>query len=572
MPPRRSRRAAAAEVESSTLGHADGEPAVVVISDDDKDGDVVMVSDCNSDDEDSSEETQVPKKSTHSGPGNIKVKDASAAKLKRGLAKRPPKEDSKSFRDLTSVKDKITRAYGYNSDKLFDVLNLRKEWATRMFQFDVEMLSDPSEQMPCQLPLVQSTTLTKPQLNFRFPLPQNSINFQLDDQTAKQLSLGESYKAFNIEIVNTATLITDLAWCPNRPEASQLLAVAVSNITDTAVDSRFAISSRNAYASGFYIYELDHETAQLKLRNIITHNWGNAWDLQWIPSSMGIGCLCAVFNDGDIRFLNLGPLQQQFIELEEASLTYHVDGHMLSTFDLLGDRVICGTSTGYVVEFILGELEPSYFFPRHTDYIYALRVGDTKFDEPMIFTTCMDCTSALSSLIDLKTSVAKLSKTKTVSPKAAYSPTVYSFIHTDNPQSSRIMSPRAFFVSHSLSKHDGSTECISTSDMHPMTLTGGADGKVLLCNSSRRAMNGPKAQVGSHRTLTLFQLQYGASEDTYRLVQTLEVEDVNNDNSVMENVYPSNVCVTSVKWNVNKKSGKWLAAGTTSGLLVLKKI
>lgn len=508
---------------------------------------------------DAGEKAKKPKKSKKEP-----VKKA-GARAKLTATRAQPKVDTRQLKDLTSVKEKFLRLFGHNIDKLSDLVTLREEWAHAMFDFGSNKMADPPVNK-LDLPVIKTQVLTKQELDAKFPIEESHLKFQIDDGEIGELQIGSTRKTENITVLSTGTLITDIAWCP-APKP-QLVAVSVSNITGTAFDSRFSLRSRNSYASGFHIYELDTKSGDFKLRNVLIHNWGNSWDLQWVAASKGFGSLCAVFNDGNVRVLNLGDLNKPIVEIVESSMICDIEGHILSTFDIYEDRLFCGTSTGYLVEFQIGEHIPSYLHLMHSDYIVSLRVGASNYDEPMIYTASSDCTGTLTSLLDIRTSQAKNLRLRTMTTRVVYSPQLYSFIQTDNPNPVKSQTVRGFFGTFSLTKHDGSAECISTSSMHPMFLSGGSDGKVKICNLARRILNGPK--MTTHRVMTLFQLQYG--DGLYRLAQTLEVEDTGSEFATVENIYPQGVTITSLEWSVNKEHSEWLAAGTTSGLLVLRKL
>jgi transcription factor C subunit 6 len=573
--PRGRPRRVTKKVDYAQFGGAEG--------DSEKDADVVMdlAHESEHDDEpledagDDDGEEMIEEERFKDAKKTRKTKKAAPEKSaikKRGSVKVPLTHDSRALKDFTSVKDKFQRLFGYNNEKLSDIINLRLKWGAAMFDFDTSMLSEPGETNVFDVPLMKANLLTRDELYSKFPLESCSLNFQIDEQEIEELPLGGTRHSENLSVTNTGTLITDMAWCPKR-SGTQLIALSVSNITSTPFNAKFSLLARNEYISGFYIYEIDPESNEVTLRNVLIHNWGNSWDLKWVNVKSGLGSLCAVFNDGNFRMINLGDLKNPYLEIAEASMVCEIEGHSVSTFDVLENRIICGTSTGHIAEFVAGDPSPSYLFRLHTDYIFSLRIGTSKYDETHIYTTSGDCTSMLSSLTDLRTSMAKSSKTKTMSSRAAYSPQLYTFVQTENPNPVKAVVSRAFFANYPLLKSDGSTECISCSDMHPMLLAGGADGKVKITNIARRVLNGFKAAPGSHRVLTLFQLQYGANEESYRLARTLEVENISsNEFATVENVYPSNVNFTTCKWNVNKDTGNWFAAGTSSGLLILCKL
>lgn len=506
--------------------------------------------------------------------GKVTRKKRAAAKAKpagNAKSKETSKGTPKHISHITSTRARIQRLIGHNLYKLADTVSVRNSWETSMFKVDPQNLSEPPELTPWSLPVIKTTKITKTILDSKFPLRRDPLTLQVDDNDSLSLNTGENLGKDELTIINTGSLITDIAWCPGRPADSQLFAISVSNITDTAIDRKFSLLERGSSTSALYIYQLDTVTSKVNLRNVLLHNWGNSWDLKWTPAFEGLGILSAVFNDGDIRLLNLGELEIPNVEVTEASQTYHLEEYALTTFDIMGNKIIAGTNTGHISEFIVNESDPSYVYPVHSDYIFCLRVNIPKYDEPIFFSASSDCTTALGSLDDLRSTIIKTPKSKSLAMKAEYCPQLHAFVQTDNPGDVKIIPERTFSPLPTM-QHDGSTESLSCSEIHPMLLTGGADGKVKICNMARKLLNSSKAPTGSHRSLTLFQLQYGANEDLYRLVQTLEAEDVHSESKSTPDIYPPSVNISSVKWNNNRNLGNWLVAGTTSGFLILRKV
>ena len=106
-----------------------------------------------------------------------------------------------------------------------------------------------------------------------------------------------------------------------------------------------------------------------------------------------------------------------------------------------------------------------------------------------------------------------------------------------------------------------------------MLLTGGDNGRVRMGNLVRRMLCTPKTNSAALKTIALFELQYSANDDVFRLVESKEVEKLApSDNISKVNIYPHGVSIGAVAWNENTVAGNWFAAGATSGLIILHEI
>ncbi len=508
-----------------------------------------------------------------------KAKSKKAPKTKKSTTPQPengnntPVKEIRLTKHITNLKEKFYRFYGANEDKLVEVLKLRRTWESSMFDFPSSQLKEyiPSVTIK-DVPKAKFTELSKEQFNEKFPL-ERSINFSYNENPSETIAPGGIAPNQRAQVINTGGLVTDIAWLSHGSEtAEQILAVAVSDISDTAIAPEFSLLGYKNYKSGFLIYSLDTQTYTLTLIKAVIHNWGNSWDLQW-KNHRGMGVLSAVFNDGKVRLIHFDYEDEKdvsYTEITEPSFEYELPNMKITSYDWLGDKIICGTESGYVAEFVLGDKVPSYVHHIQSGYIFSIRSAESKYDETMILTSCADGSCALMSTKDFQSTKVITPKTKSISKSIAYSRQLYSFVQLDAQYSAKLTLLRSLFVVTSVVKHDGSTESIATSNLHPMLLSGGADGKVKITNLMRRILNGQKQTLSNHKILTLWELQYSANEDLYRLVDNLKVETLSsNDNTNVSNIYPPGVSINSIKWNENENAGKWYAAGSTSGLVIV---
>jgi len=484
-----------------------------------------------------------------------------------------PKKDIRNAKNLTNIREKLFRIFGTNSEKMLEVVKLREDWEDYMFDFPDDKLQEYITPIIIKnVPKMKCISLTKAQFDKKLPL-KRSINFSYNTNTVETLEAGNISSTDRGQVLNTGGLITDLAWLPHGSESlEQILAVAISDITDTTLAPEFSLLGNKSYRSGILIYSLDTQTLSLKLIKALVHEWGNCWDLQW-KRHEGIGLLSAVFNDGKVRLLRIEHDDENdvdYSEITEPSFEYGLPDMKLSSYDWIDDTIICGTEKGYVASFALCDPIPSYAYPLHSGYIFSIKAAKSKYDEDMVYTSSSDGYSALFSTVDIRKSRNIPPRNRSVSKTVIYSPQLYSFIQLEGPYSTKLMPIRALFVVTPVTKHDGSTESMATSNVHPMLLSGGADGTIKLTNLARRVLNGQRHSLPAHKVVTLWELQYGKQEDRYRLVDSYEVETLNAQESVSTvNIYPSGVAINAVKWNENVNAGKWYAASSTSGLLIV---
>lgn len=585
MPPRPRRAAAAKSVDYSQFVDVDAVDddadvdADVIINDEpdhdsaeeeindavdevDDDGDVAMTIDLD-------EEVEEKKPKKRGRPSKPKVK--TAPKKKDAAAKK----DAKNPRTLSSLKDKFIRCFGNNEEKLIELLKYRKDWEAEFFQFDESKLNNTPSSPVASIPTIETKTLTRVEFGRKFPLQREEITLQFGNDDAQLLKLGTQTTKDTTHIIHDGMLITDMAWMPQLEDSTdQYLAISISNIVDTTISPKFSLLAKNAYTSGFRIYKLDTTTGKIDLHSTIIHDWGNSWDLKWIRSqTSSFGTLCAVFNDGNARLLQLPDTLGNYIEITKASLEYSIPDQQISAIDISGDILVCGTNTGHIAEFTLNDPIPSYLYPVHYCYIFSLSLSSSPYDEVVVYTSCSDGTTAMTSLTDPTTSIVRSGKSKSMNRTTGYSPQLHSFILVEDINSVKATPIRAEHVSGTLCSHDGSTECIATSKIHPLMLSGGSDGRIKINSIARRMLNGQKVAFSTHKVMTLFELQYGKLEDTYRLVQNLHVEGPGAfENTGYMNLYPSQVAFGSLAWNENKAAGKWFAAATTSGLLFVDRL
>ncbi|CCH43804.1 Transcription factor tau subunit [Wickerhamomyces ciferrii] len=476
-------------------------------------------------------------------------------------------------RDLTNVKDKLFRLFGDNKEKLIELLEYKIDWESAIYDFDEKLLKEYRTSVTLKdIPIIKTTKLSKNDLDDRLNL-NREIKFQYKDTPTSVISPGGIKPNERAHILNTGGVVTDLAWLNQTDEKSdQYLAIAISDITDDAAAPEFAVHGGNKFSSGILIYQLDLSTSTLKLFKSFVHEWGSAWDLQWKKHD-GLGVLSAVFNDGTIKLLRLDPNNlDPNSEIIEPSFEYSIPDRLISTYDWIDDKIICGTNKGEVAEFILLDNIPSYVYQLHTGYIFSTRVALSNYDETTVFTSCSDGYSSLFSTKDIVSTKTYTARNRVITKSVTYSPQLYSFIQLESNFMTELEPVRALFYNTPIVKHEGSTESISTSNLHPMLLSGGAEGKIKITNIARRLFNGQKQGLASHKILSIWELQYGAKEDTYRLVDSFQPDTISTSDNSITNIYPTGVSFNSIKWNENLNAGKWYAAASTSGLVIIERL
>jgi transcription factor C subunit 6 len=513
-------------------------------------------------------------------PKTKKPKKAKTSKSPEVTAQKFAKKEVTKTKDITSIKDKFLRFFGSNNQKLVELVKLRKKWERSVFNFDKSQLADV-EKAPLpevDIPETSFAKLSRDDFDAKFPLPSTPKNLQFNTEDVLELPNQSTANHGHTIVLNTGSLITDIAWSNvTQGSNSQILAVGISNITETTTSGNFKLLEKHSYPSVIQLYEVDTDTKSIKLIKSLLHNWGNVWDLKFVPIDSDGGVLSGVFNDGSVRVINLENSTNDYLEIKKPSFEYSIPGHLVSCYDWLDEStIICGTDTGHIAEFSISDendVTPSYFYPLHSSYVYSISAAVSKYDETLVFSLCSDGLSTIFSPRDIITTANKAPRSRSISKTVVYSPQLYSFVHTEGPYSTKVVPIRAIFGSTSLTKHDGSTESLATSAIHPLVLSGGADGKIKVTNLARRLLCTPKQSAGSQKILTLFELQYGKKENVFRLVEPFDVEKINPvENISVLNIYPPQVSINSLSWNSNKVAGNWFAAGSTSGLLILHEL
>lgn len=510
-----------------------------------------------------------------------KAKSTKTSKLKKAPkvvsaeTQKLVKKEIIRVKDISSIKDKFNRLYGSNTVKQVELVQLRKHWENSVAFFTKDQLAeDESLVTPdVEIPDTIYKAISEQEFNSKFPLISNSIQFQFNNDAISDLNIQDINSNDKTLIINTGSLITDLVWSSVAKDKTQYLIVGISNIKNLNSE-KFKLLSRNSYASVIQIYKFNIETKEIKLKTSLLHNWGNLWDLKFLPINDSNGLISAVFNDGNIHIIKLSEFEEEFYEIEKNSIAFSLPNNLITCFDYINDfKLICGTDSGHVAEFsILDGDSPSFIYPLYSSYIFSIASSSkSKFDEILVYSLCSDGNSIVFSLNDINSTINKLTRSKVISKKCIYCPQLYSFLQTEGPYSVKSLPMRSIFAVSSVIKHDGSTECLSSSSLHPFILTGGSDGKIKLTNLSRKLLAAPKQSSNAHKILNLFELQYNGK--LFRLINSLEIEKLNStDNVTSVNIYPSEVTINSINWNNNKISGTLFAASTTSGLIIIHEI
>ncbi|KAH3672278.1 hypothetical protein WICMUC_004373 [Wickerhamomyces mucosus] len=493
-----------------------------------------------------------------------------------------PKIDIRQMKQVTNYKEKLTRIFGFNNEKLADVIQLRQLWEDSLFKVNLDIIQDEFEDSqdldyPESLYQIISEFNFFSEFSFVDQESQKRIIFDNNEvQSDVLLPIAGSIRSDTAIFLNTGFQITDLTWLrlESNDNESYLL-VGVSDLTDKFSQIPSTFSERRTYPSGFQLYKLNKPANELVLIKSILHKFGNSWNLKVSPLSdaKSLAVVSANFNDGSVKLFTIPNNDDKYLELREPTIEVSLHNDIISTYDFLGkNKIVVGTNSGNIAIFDISESAdtPIDIYPVSSHHIFSICVGESKYDESIVYASFANGSTVCFEPHNILGTINRLPKSRAISTRIAYSPQLYSFIQLEGIYTSKCFPSRALFFNLPLTKHDGSTESLALSKLHPLILTGGADGKVKISSLARRLLAGPKQPLNGHKIATLWEVQYNAKLDTFKVIQTLEPEKLKtHDNVNSANIYSKEVAIMALGWNENKNFANLYAAGSKSGLVII---
>lgn len=518
-----------------------------------------------------------------------KQKDKVKKKVaKQAVATAPakPKQFIKTVKYFNSLRDKIYRIFGSNQRRLSELIKLRDDWETSMFTVPDELLSGQDEQHVAETDVDiggQFDVIDEIQFKNSFN-NLNSIKFQIDDEPQQVLKPDGSTKSDRALIINAGALTTGIVWAPHQSSPSkQYLIVSVSNedsviSTDLQFLTKQDVTGDTNNRNALLVYEVDTVSRSASKVKTILHDFGTIICLKTAPIRHGADSIIisTLSNDGVIRIIDITLNSQPFIHLHS---TYEFKiNEKITSFDWFdGNRIIFGTILGNIGEFVFAndtERCPSFLYPISNNSVIQIISGENKsYGETIFFATISDGFSILFSISDIEFSKNKTQRNKTLTKTSIFSKQLNAFLMTEGSYPVKMLSARAMFVNQPVVKHEGSVESLASSTLHPMLLSGGADGEIKINNLSRRILNAQKPSLSSHKICKLWKLDYNEGSKYYRLDSNIGLSNLNvNENLTSTRIFPNEISINSINWNPNKAVGNYYAASSTFGVIIVEKL
>ncbi|EDO18118.1 hypothetical protein Kpol_1031p22 [Vanderwaltozyma polyspora DSM 70294] len=551
------------------------------------------------------EDSTVSKKTTKKARQKVTKKSNSKASTPG-----PQEKKVRIFRflkDMSSARDKIARLYGSNEGKLLDLAKIKGGFEDCVFDFPLERVQTDSKYCVEINPptviegsdiydkLINKDNATKYRLlqtkemldQFKFTpksipvrIGNTEVNLNVDEKTEFPVL---DYGTRNGFVYNCGALVTDIAWLNNSADgAGQFIAVSLSQYSGKPLDRHLEQFETESHISCIQIYNFDSENLRLTKFETILHNFGETWNLKWHEgcsvNNNNIGVLSFTCQEGTVKFIEVKTPNDEndhsIFYCESASITISLPDTMITCFDFLSPTtIICGSKNGYVSHFDLTDpLIPSFYRKMHDSYIINIVVAYSKFENPVVSTVSVDGYFYEFDPIDIQSTRTLIARFKgnNILP-VAYIPNLYAYLVSDGSNSTKTVTPRAIFPHAVLSLHNTVTS-IASSGLHPLTLTGCADGSLVIDNIARKLLTGVKNTATIHKSLKLWKWDFSQNGDIYRLNHSYEVlKSGANDICKME-VNPHGVSITSVKWNETRNGAKFYAFANAAGLLTIERL
>lgn len=257
---------------------------------------------------------------------------------------------------------------------------------------------------------------------------------------------------------------------------------------------------------------------------------------------------------------------------------------------LSSSHIAVGTANGYVAIWNIAlpdEIKPGESFVAPQIYVmlhatYILDIAPAYPTRPdLIATIAIDGQVRLSSILGPKYDVADPIRSRMISSCIEYSPSLQTFMTSDETDLFRLFPLRRFVSTGSISKSSSSVSTISSGTFsHPFVLYGNVEGAVTSTNPLRRVLH-PK---GKHMQQVWFTHEWvgnnhddslpGISRffDGFKSEGAMLIRHKTKDTRMINGVLPvaifeEGTAITAVAWNPSIECAGWSAAGTGCGLV-----
>lgn len=511
----------------------------------------------------------------------VKIKASSPKKVDKNKIVRVSKH-------LTSVKDKLVRIYGNNQDKLLGLAKQKEKFETAVFDFKEEQLTPFNlefNSIDLKLSDFVAVEISEDELNEMINLNKNEIEFNIgNDHFATMKNEYIQLPAFNFGIrqgfiFNTGGFVSDMAWTRLPGSDIQYLAVSVSDTQDAA-DPDLRLSGTPTPRSALInIYEFDKNQAKMSLFYQLVHDAGLSWDLKWHPAPVTdekyIGVLTGVFQDGCIKFLPImRSVEGHIHHLQNPCIDIKGPESAITSFDFISsDYIVCGFQNGYYGEYSITESIFCNYKQLFESYVISTIALRSNFENTAVCMSAIDGNCCIFDPKDIR--LTKTFSTRTRGSNTlplVYMPQLYTVLRTDSLSSVKAFTPRAIFVDHNICQHDNTVVCLGSSSLHPMLLSGSADGSLQLNNIVRRMLQGLKNNTDIYRYVRLWKWDFNAKTKQYRLNPQYKIFKFSNtETSNVKLDYPG-INIQSVKWIEEMNCGKWYSFANAAGFVVVERL
>lgn len=517
----------------------------------------------------------------------------------------------RALKDLSSARDKVERLYGLNREKLLRLAKIKEGYETSLFNFPSENIEESSKYFvkvtpPCATENIaqlfnesknyQHTVynqMTSEEGAQIFTTRQEELSLEIADANYNLMSGNIApFPTLPVEprfgfVYNVGGLVTDIAWLNKNETADedvyQYLAISVSQYFDQPLNKYLEMFNPETHISAVMIFRLNIQTLEFQKLQTILHPFGETWNLKWhegFQDTNKLGLLGFVCQTGAVKFIevdNVDNITSNDIiyYCETTSISISLPNTMITCFDFLSPTtIVCGFKNGYVAEFDLTDPEmPSYYRKIHDSYIINIVVAYSDFEDTVVSTVSVD---GYFNLFDPKS----ISTTQTVISRfrgsntlpVAYIPHLYALIYSDGANAVKAVPPRAAFAVHPVSLIDTTVSSVATSRMHPLALTGTADGAVLIENPVRRFLTTIKNTSGTHRSLKLWKWDYSEKQNKYRLDFNYQKYEINVNDVSKIHVDPQGINISAIKWIESSSAGKFYAFANSAGILTIERL
>ncbi|ANB12316.1 transcription factor TFIIIC subunit TFC6 [Sugiyamaella lignohabitans] len=306
-----------------------------------------------------------------------------------------------------------------------------------------------------------------------------------------------------------------------------------------------------------------------------------------------IGVLAAGFQDGKARLLDVkvnappsGPSGSKsreplYVKVDKFLREYSLDSKITCIAWRTLNTIVLGTADGFIAEFDVSDtsidgIYPSFYIPVHDSFINLI-VTCFPFYENLVFTSSADGFTRLVDVRDIQRSRTISTRFKGYTTCASYCAQLSSFVSLEDTFTTKITPIRRLNIlqgATNITRHEASVSSVSGSYLHPMIISGGADGTLHIGNAIRRSTVSKRQTNAIYKETILW--EFDAPEkfpDTCKFVDILQAKDLPKAPAIERQfIYPRTAVVSSVEWNQNQIAGSWYVAGLSSGVLRIENL